>query len=138
MTSRGRRLSTPTIILFLGLLVLPVLAVLRLPPAFDPRIVSGYTALASTVTFLLYRRDKQKAQADEWRTPESTLHFADILGGWPGGFLAQRTLRHKTSKTTFQVKFWAIVLVHQIVAFDSLQQWRYFRKILFHVSHGSA
>ena len=34
------------------------------------------------------------------------------MGGWPGGLLAQRMLRHKTGKRSFLVAFWASVLVN--------------------------
>jgi uncharacterized membrane protein YsdA (DUF1294 family) len=46
------------------------------------------------------------------RTRERTLHLIDLLGGWPGGLLAQDRLRHKTRKATFQLVFWATVAIH--------------------------
>jgi uncharacterized membrane protein YsdA (DUF1294 family) len=55
-----------------------------------------------------------------WRLPEATLHFAEILGGWPGAFLAQRRLRHKCSKAGYQIVFWGIVLLFQIAALDMI------------------
>ena len=33
-----------------------------------------------------------------WRIREGTLHLVEALGGWPGAFLAQQTMRHKTVK----------------------------------------
>lgn len=74
-------------------------------------LVAGYAGM-SAVAFLLYRRDKRAARAGERRTRERTLHLADLLGGWPGGLLAQGRLRHKTRKATFQLVFWATVIVH--------------------------
>jgi uncharacterized membrane protein YsdA (DUF1294 family) len=53
------------------------------------------------------------------------LHLLDLLGGWPGGFLAQRRLRHKCSKGSFQFVFWLIVLSWQFAAVDSFQNWEY-------------
>lgn len=82
-------------------------------------IVAGYVAM-SVVAFTLYRRDKRAAQGGDRRTRERTLHLADLLGGWPGGLLAQGRLRHKTRKTAFQLVFWATVLVHGAVLAWSL------------------
>ena len=48
------------------------------------------------------------------------LHEVEILGGWPGALLAQQLLRHKTKKTSYQVVFWLIVLMHQIYWVDQL------------------
>ncbi len=73
------------------------------------------SAGVSVLTFFIYWQDKSAARSDRWRTPESTLHTLDLLGGWPGGLLAQRAFRHKTNKTSFQVVFWLIVTVHCVV-----------------------
>ena len=69
-------------------------------------------AIMSAVAFAFYWRDKRQAQRDRWRVPESTLHAIELLGGWFGAWLAQRTLRHKSSKPGYQLVFWTIVAVH--------------------------
>ena len=46
----------------------------------------------------------------------------------PSYFAPQR-LRHKCSKTSFQVTFWFIVLLWQFVACDSLQNWAIFKAV---------
>jgi uncharacterized membrane protein YsdA (DUF1294 family) len=71
-----------------------------------------YMLAASVVTFIVYARDKWAAKRGAWRTPEMVLHLFDALGGWPGGFAAQRMLRHKTSKVGFQILFWLTVALH--------------------------
>lgn len=71
-------------------------------------IPMGYIAL-SGMSFLFYRHDKQAARAGRWRTPESTLQMLALLGGWPGAWLAQKHLRHKSAKTSFLVVFWFVV-----------------------------
>ena len=38
--------------------------------------------------------------------------------GWPGAVLSQRRLRHKCSKASYQVGFWLIDVIFQIVAAD--------------------
>lgn len=106
------------------LLIAPVLALLRLVPWFDWRILFGVPLVVSIFAFFAYRSDKRRAEAGDWRIPETTLHLTALLGGWPGAFLAQRTFRHKVSKVSFQLTFWAVVLLHEFIAIDSLQHWR--------------
>ena len=67
---------------------------------------------ASSVTFIAYASDKARAVDAEWRVSESTLHFLEVLGGWPGALFAQQCLRHKTAKSGYQVIFWLIVATH--------------------------
>jgi uncharacterized membrane protein YsdA (DUF1294 family) len=122
---RRSNLSIVALILLVALLLLPVLASLRLARSFDPRFVFGYLCVISGVTFWLYWHDKRRAETDGWRTPESTLHLAELLGGWPAAFLAQRTFRHKISKISYQIAFWAIVAFHEAASFDFLSEWRF-------------
>lgn len=68
--------------------------------------------LMSLVCFVAYWRDKRFAVAGAQRIPESRLHLYELMGGWPGGLLAQRLIRHKNRKLAYQVKFWLIVAVH--------------------------
>lgn len=67
---------------------------------------------ASVVAFFAYAFDKSAAQRNEWRTPESTLHLFALLGGWPGAMAAQRLLRHKSAKASFQTTFWITVVLN--------------------------
>ncbi len=54
----------------------------------------------------------------------------ELIGGWPGAFLAQRVFRHKISKRSYQVEFWIIVLLHQFLALDSLFGWRFTKDVV--------
>lgn len=76
--------------------------------------------VVSLLAFLLYWNDKRKARADHWRTPENVLHAVELAGGWPGALLAQQLFRHKTRKLSFQLVFWIIVLLHQVLWIDQL------------------
>jgi len=67
---------------------------------------------ASVVTFFVYMSDKSAARKDQGRTKEKTLHLLGLMGGWPGALIAQKLLRHKTRKLSFQVAFWATVLIN--------------------------
>ena len=76
--------------------------------------------LVSLFSFCQYWLDKQSAQKGRWRTPENSLHIAELLGGWPGALVAQQVFRHKTRKISFQLVFWAIVALHQAFWIDQL------------------
>ena len=77
-------------------------------PLYVPLVYAGL----SLVTFITYWLDKRKAQAGRWRTPESTLQFMALLGGWPGALLAQSYLRHKSQKRAFLAVFYLAMLVN--------------------------
>jgi len=75
--------------------------------AIDWRLWSSLPAALSLFTFISYWSDKRRAEAGEWRVPESTLHLVEFLGGWPGAFLsAGAFFRHKIAKGSFQFAFW--------------------------------
>ena len=78
----------------------------------------------------MYALDKKRARQGARRTREVTLHSLELLGGWPGGFVAQRRLRHKCTKLKYQIVFWILVGVHQYVAFGFLQGWELPKAIL--------
>lgn len=67
---------------------------------------------ASAVTFVAYAIDKSAAQKGRWRTSEGTLHLLSLIGGWPGAWLAQGMLRHKSRKQPFRVVFWLTVILN--------------------------
>jgi uncharacterized membrane protein YsdA (DUF1294 family) len=92
--------------------------------------VGAYAMAIGTVAYWVYAVDKRRAEEGLWRIPETQLHLLELLGGWPGAFIAQRRLRHKCSKLSYQAMFWLIVLAYQFAAFDSLQSWRYSRAVL--------
>lgn len=74
----------------------------------------GYVVL-SGIAYGMYALDKRAARMGAQRTPENTLHLVDLLGGWPGALVAQQRARHKTAKTSFQIFFWATVLVNLVL-----------------------
>lgn len=73
-----------------------------------------YCFIVSVITFVVYWKDKNAAKKGGWRTPEKTLHLLAFAGGWPGALLAQKVFRHKTSKTSFQVIFWIMLILNCI------------------------
>jgi len=77
---------------------------------FAPLLVYSFMSL---LTFKLYAEDKLRAQQKQWRIPEKILHLTELAGGWLGGVIAQRRLRHKCVKRSYQITFWGIVILHQ-------------------------
>ena len=75
--------------------------------------VASYV-LMSVVAFALYLIDKRRAVRGEWRISEGTLHAVELLGGWPGAWLAQRVFRHKNRKASYLGVFWAIGAAHAL------------------------
>lgn len=75
-------------------------------------IILIFYIAVSVLTFGLYARDKSAAQKGKWRTPESTLHFFSLIGGWPGAAIAQSHLRHKSIKLSFRVVYWITAAIN--------------------------
>ena len=94
-----------------ALLVFPVLWWFVKQGAF-PALLFWVFAGMSLVAFVLYGLDKSAAMREAQRTPESTLQFCALLGGWPGALLAQQVFRHKSSKRSFQITFWFTVVLN--------------------------
>ncbi|WP_457280988.1 DUF1294 domain-containing protein [Polaromonas sp. P5_D5] len=67
------------------------------------------------LTFWVYWADKRAAQTGQWRTPENTLQLLALAGGWPGAWLAQQVLRHKSSKQSFRDIYWLMVFLHALL-----------------------
>ena len=128
----GGEITFAKIFLLTGLLVLPILAGVRLNERLPGPgwVLPAYAGMISLLTFAAYGWDKRRARNQGWRVPENSLHLLELIGGWPGAFLAQRWFRHKVSKRWFQFLFWLIVAIYQFAALDSLLEWRMTRSAL--------
>jgi uncharacterized membrane protein YsdA (DUF1294 family) len=96
-------------------LAIPLFGLLFLISAVAWRLpfwTAALYAVVSIVTFLAYAIDKAAAKAGRRRTPESTLLFLGLAGGWPGAIVAQQRLRHKSVKQAFRSAFWGTVVVN--------------------------
>lgn len=80
-----------------------------------PLWILALYGISSSITYGLYGRDKVNAQQRARRIPEDTLHFLELVGGWPGALLAQEYWRHKTVKATYQQVFWLMVGVNLVL-----------------------
>jgi uncharacterized membrane protein YsdA (DUF1294 family) len=102
---------------FLVALAIGSFAISKLHPAFF-----GLYLAMSLVTIAVYAMDKRKAVKSQWRIPEATLHICELLCGWPGAMIAQVVIRHKNAKLSFQLIFWAMVLINTgVFAFISFK-----------------
>jgi uncharacterized membrane protein YsdA (DUF1294 family)/cold shock CspA family protein len=124
----GGRVRLLHLFILTALLVGPGIAIWRLAGAETARWLWVWIGVASAVTFALYAWDKRCATRGASRIPEKVLHFWEMIGGWPGAYLAQRSLRHKSSKLSYQFSFWLIVVAHQYVAVDWQLDWRLFKQ----------
>jgi len=102
----GKALAVFGAILFL--FVIGISAVLSKLPLG----ILGLYLVASLITFIIYAMDKSAAKLGTRRIPENTLHWLSLIGGWPGGLIAQQTLRHKSKKQSFRTVFWITVVLN--------------------------
>lgn len=124
----GAGIAAVRLLVLVGLLVLPVIAVCRRGVEFQ--WVAVYGLVLNAIVYWVYAIDKRRAEQGEWRVPEASLHLLELLGGWPGAWLAQRRLRHKCSKSSYQFVFCLIILIYQFVAVDSLLNWQLSHNVL--------
>ncbi|NDO82891.1 DNA-binding protein [Citrobacter sp. NCU1] len=85
--------------------------------------------LANTLTVLLYGADKYAARSGWQRVPEKTLLLFGLVGGWPGGVIAQQLFRHKTQKQPFKTWFALSVIVNVVVLVGLLYQSEWLEQI---------
>jgi uncharacterized membrane protein YsdA (DUF1294 family)/cold shock CspA family protein len=74
-------------------------------------VISGLVVL-NIATFFIYLLDKEAAKNGGRRFSENQLHLLALLGGWPGAWCGQKILRHKSSKRSFQIVYWASVALN--------------------------
>ncbi len=127
VSTRRHGMGFPSLLALAALLVLPAMALQRVP--LETWMIASWVVVISLITYTAYASDKRRARMNSWRIPEAHLHLLELLGGWPGAWLAQQRLRHKCSKRSYQFTFWLIILTHQFLAFDSLQHWSYSKRI---------
>lgn len=117
-----RCLSPKHFLILLLLLALPAYALLTMTFPIGSGWIAGFCLIASITSYSFYSQDKECAESGQWRISELRLHVLELIGGWPGAFLAQRRFRHKCAKSAYQFTYWLIVVGHQIFAIDILRE----------------
>lgn len=69
----------------------------------------------SGITYFSYGSDKKRAVTGQRRVPENKLHLLELLGGWPGAFVAQSYFRHKNRKPSYQGMYWTMVMLNLLL-----------------------
>ncbi|BDU24141.1 MULTISPECIES: DUF1294 domain-containing protein [unclassified Flavobacterium] len=81
-----------------------------------------YFLFINIVLFILAGYDKYLARKNKRRIPENTLFFLQTIGGTIGLLTAMFFFKHKTSKTSFIVKFLLILLLQVVLIYFMLTQ----------------
>lgn len=102
------------ILILLILSILPVWGTVKLSMIYGNPLPLAVYPITGLITYLFYAHDKKQAANGNWRTPENTLHFWELIGGWMGGFIAQNILNHKSKKSSYQIVYWFIVVAHLV------------------------
>jgi uncharacterized membrane protein YsdA (DUF1294 family) len=79
----------------------------------DPLL--AWLLAVNLVTFLTYGYDKGIAGSSRMRVPERVLLLLALAGGSPAALLGMRLFHHKTVKSSFQHKFWLVLLVQAVL-----------------------
>ncbi|KRD11367.1 hypothetical protein ASE21_06565 [Flavobacterium sp. Root901] len=76
-----------------------------------------YFLFINIILFIVAGYDKYLAKKNKRRIPENTLFFLEAVGGTIGLLTAMFLFRHKTSKTSFIVKFTLIFLIQIVLIY---------------------
>ena len=79
----------------------------------DP--ILSWLLAVNLVAFLTYGYDKSIAGSGKMRVPERVLLLLALAGGSPAALLGMRLFHHKTAKSSFQQKFWLVLLIQAIL-----------------------
>ncbi len=79
-----------------------------------------YFLLINLVSFTMIGVDKRLAILQKWRISERNLLLTSLIGGTIGSGLAMLIFRHKTSKESFLLRFYGIILIQILILFGLL------------------
>ena len=73
-------------------------------------VILIYFFIINSIGFIAIGYDKKMAITNRYRIPEKTLLLIVFLGGIIGSGLAMLFFRHKTSKASYLLKFFGIIM----------------------------
>ncbi len=80
-------------------------------------VILIYFFIINIIGFFLIGYDKKMAAANKYRIAEKTLLLIVLLGGVIGSGLAMLFFRHKTSKTSYLLKFFGVIVLQILFIF---------------------
>ncbi|SFB08429.1 Uncharacterized membrane protein YsdA, DUF1294 family [Flavobacterium swingsii] len=80
-------------------------------------VILIYFFIINIIGFFLIGYDKKMAVANKYRIAEKTLLLIVLLGGVIGSGLAMLFFRHKTSKISYLLKFFGVIVLQILFIF---------------------
>lgn len=78
-------------------------------------VILTYFIIINTIGFLLIWHDKNQAIKNRYRVSEKILLLVVALGSAFGLGLAMQIFRHKTTKKTFLIPFYGIIVIQFVI-----------------------
>ena len=76
-----------------------------------------YLIIINYIAFSMFHLDKKRARKNMKRISEKCLLTICAFGGTFGAWLAMKNFNHKTSKTSFKIPFYIIVVIQTVILF---------------------
>ena len=83
-----------------------------------------YLVLINALSFAIYGWDKFLAVKNKRRVSEFNLLLLTGIGGTIGGLLAMYLFKHKTSKFSFVLMFYSILILQIILLYFGIQTFK--------------
>lgn len=84
---------------------------------FLDNILLFYLLIINFVSIIVFIVDKNNAKNCRRRVPEKTLHFLELLGGVFGILLFSKIIRHKSSKKSYYIITYIILIFWLVGAY---------------------
>jgi uncharacterized membrane protein YsdA (DUF1294 family) len=86
-------------------------------------IAVSYALFVNAITLIAYAHDKRRSIRGGRRIRETRLHLLELLGGWPGAYLASKLFRHKTQKSRFRIVRLMMTLLNILLVSSAVYGW---------------